>query len=259
MMEEFRRFSPGGAEALIDERDAYIAHNLHELRERGYDVLAVVGAGHEAGIERYLDDPASLPPMETLTGTASGRRVSIGKVVGYGLTVGFLVLFGLLFLGTVGSPDRIFLLKLFGAWFLFNGAFAFCLAKLAGARWPSAIVGGGVAWLTSVNPLLAPGWFAGYVELRYTSVNVSDISTLNAILDDEKSPIGDIVSRLFDVPLFRLIMVVALTNLGSFVASVLFPFLVLPWLAADVGGIGGVTDLMWEGLNNGVDIVMGLL
>ncbi|MFB6142848.1 MAG: TraB/GumN family protein, partial [Halorientalis sp.] len=27
MMEEFRRFSPGGAEALIDERDAYIAHN----------------------------------------------------------------------------------------------------------------------------------------------------------------------------------------------------------------------------------------
>ena len=28
MIEEFRRFSPGGAEALIDERDAYIAHQI---------------------------------------------------------------------------------------------------------------------------------------------------------------------------------------------------------------------------------------
>jgi len=259
MLEEFRRFTPGGAAALIDERDAYIAHNLHSLREQSYDVLAVVGAGHEAGIENYLARPETLPPMESLTGVESGSRFSLGKLVGYGLTAGFFALFGLLFLGTINSPDRLFLLKLFGAWFLFNGAFAFGLAKLAGARWPSAIVGGAVAWLTSLNPLLAPGWFAGYVELRFVSVNVSDISTLNAILDDEESPIADVVSRMFEVPLFRLIMVVALTNVGSFVASLLFPFVVLPWLAADVGGISGVTDLMWRGLENGVDVVRGLV
>jgi pheromone shutdown protein TraB len=259
MLEEFRRFTPGGAEALIDERDGYIAHNLHALRRQGYDVLAVVGAGHQAGIERYLDDPDSLPPMASLTGVESGSRFSIGKFVGYGLTVGFLALFGLLFLGTINSPDSVFLLQLFGAWFLFNAVFAFGLAKLAGARWASALVGGGVAWLTSLNPLLAPGWFAGYVELRYTTVNVSDISTLNAILDDDESPIADVVSRLFEVPLFRLIMIVALTNIGSLIASLMFPFVVLPWLAADVGGIGGVTDLMWRGLNNGVDIVTGLV
>ena len=259
MLEEFRRFTPGGAEALIDERDAYIAHNLHALRSQGYDVLAVVGAGHQAGIERYLDEPDSLPSMASLTGVESGRRFSIGKLVGYGLTVGFLALFGLLFLGTINSPDSAFLLKLFGAWFLFNAVFAFGLAKLAGARWASALVGGAVAWLTSLNPLLAPGWFAGYVELRSTTVNVSDISTLNTILDDEESPIADVVSRLFEVPLFRLIMIVALTNIGSLIASLLFPFVVLPWLAADVGGIGGVTDLMWRGLNNGVDIVTGLV
>jgi pheromone shutdown protein TraB len=259
MLEEFRRFTPGGAEALIDERDGYIAHNLHALRRQGYDVLAVVGAGHQAGIERYLDNPDSLPPMASLTGVESGSRFSIGKFVGYGLTVGFLALFGLLFLGTINSPDSVFLLQLFGAWFLFNAVFAFGLAKLAGARWASALVGGGVAWLTSLNPLLAPGWFAGYVELRYTTVNVSDISTLNAILDDDESPIADVVSRLFEVPLFRLIMIVALTNIGSLIASLMFPFVVLPWLAADVGGIGGVTDLMWRGLNNGVDIVTGLV
>ncbi|MFW6265585.1 MAG: TraB family protein, partial [Halanaeroarchaeum sp.] len=43
MLEEFRRFSPRGAAALIDERDAYLAHNLVSLREAGADVVAVVG------------------------------------------------------------------------------------------------------------------------------------------------------------------------------------------------------------------------
>ena len=32
VMEEFRRFSPNGAHALIDERDAYIAHQLILLK-----------------------------------------------------------------------------------------------------------------------------------------------------------------------------------------------------------------------------------
>jgi pheromone shutdown protein TraB len=257
MLEEFRRFTPGGAEALIDERDAYIAHNLHDLRSQGYDVVAVVGAGHKAGIERYLADPETLPDMASISGTATRSRFSPYKLFGYLMTLGFAALFGLLALGTIGSDQSGFLLELFAAWFLFNGIFAFGLAKLAGAHWPSALVGGAIAWLTSLNPLLAPGWFAGYVELRYTTVNVADISTLNELLDDEESPIADIVARMFDVPLFRLIMVVAMTNVGSFVASMLFPVVVLPWLAADVGGIGGIVDLMWQGLENGVDIATG--
>jgi len=256
MMEEFRRFSPGGAEALIDERDAFIAHRLHALREAGYDVVAIVGAGHRKGIVEYLEHPDRLPPMESLTGRASGSRFSVYKLFGYLMTLGFAVFFLLLLLG---GASNAFMLKVFGAWFLFNGAFAFGLAKLAGAHWSSCAVGGAVAWLTSLNPLLAPGWFAGYVELRYESVNVADISRLNEILGDEETPIADLVSKMFDVPLFKLIMVVAMTNVGSFLASMLFPFVVLPWLAPEVGGIGGVADLMWQGLNNGVDIVTGVL
>ncbi|MFW5918023.1 MAG: TraB/GumN family protein, partial [Haloferacaceae archaeon] len=163
MMEEFREFSPGGAEALIDERDAYIAHQLVALRRTGRSVLAVVGAGHREGIERYLADPETLPPMESLTGTAKSRGVPWAKIVGTAFSVGFLVFF--LLLAMAGVRDG-FLLRLFAAWFLINGVFAFGFAKLAGARWRSATVGGAVAWMTSVNPLLAPGWFTGYVELR---------------------------------------------------------------------------------------------
>ncbi|MFB6267673.1 MAG: TraB/GumN family protein, partial [Halodesulfurarchaeum sp.] len=215
MMEEFRRFSPAGANALIDERDAYLAHHLVALRDRGAHVVAVVGAGHKEGVLHYLDHPEELPPMSELTGRDT-RRFSIGKVAGYLLTLGFLVFFILLAMAGVGN---VVLLKVFAAWFLFNGIFAFGLARLGGAHWTSATVGGLVAWLTSLNPLLAPGWFAGYVELRRTPVNLSDIGTLNEILSDEESPIRELLGRMLDVPLFRLIVIVALTNVGSMIAS----------------------------------------
>jgi len=253
MMEEFRQFSPGGAAALIDERDAFIAHKLVGLRQSGADVIAVVGAGHREGIERYLDNPAELPPMASLTGTG-GRGIPWAKIVGTGISVVVIGFFVLLALSSAGDDT---LLRLFGAWFLVNGLFAAGLAKVAGARWSSSLVGGAVAWMTSINPFLAPGWFTGYVELQYNPVNVSDISTLNEILADEERPIPDLVSDMFAVPLFRLIMIVAATNIGSIVASALFVAYLLPLFALDLGGAAGVTRLLFEGARNGWEILWG--
>jgi pheromone shutdown-related protein TraB len=264
MMEEFRRFSPGGAEALIDERDAYIAHQLVALRDQGKHVVAIVGAGHREGIERYLETPATLPDMNELTGRASGSRFSLYKLFGYLFTLGFLVFFLLLAIATytgVEGTSSDLLFSLFAAWFLVNGILAFGLAKLAGAHWSSAGVGGGVAWLTSVNPLLAPGWFAGYVELRYLEVNVGDIKELNEIMSDEEAPIRELWRNLKSVPLFRLIMIVALTNIGSFVGSIVFATVLLPYLFAGSGieGASGVARLMLEAARNSLDLLMEVL
>ncbi|WP_136689651.1 TraB/GumN family protein [Halorhabdus amylolytica] len=256
MMEEFRRFSPGGAEALIDERDAYIAHQLLGLREAGASVVAVVGAGHREGIERYLEDPETLPPMDELTGTISGRRFSVYKLLGYLFTLGFAAFFLLLLLG---GAEQGWLLRLFALWFLVNGVIAAGLARLAGAHWTSAGVGGAVAWLTSVNPLLAPGWFAGYVELRYLDVNIGDINRLNELLDDQELPIPELLRQMREVPLFRLILVVALTNVGSFIASVLFATTVLPVMFAEVGGVDQVATHMLDGARNGAELLWGLV
>jgi len=255
MIEEFRRFSPGGAEALIDERDAYIAHRLVALREAGYDVVAVVGAGHREGIERYLEAPHELPSPESLVGEASSSRLTsyLYKGIGYMFTLGFLAFFVLLALAGVQGE---FLVTVFVVWFLVNGIAAAALAKLAGAHWTSACVGGSVAWLTSVNPLLAPGWFAGYVELRYTSINVTDISRLNDMLADQETPILELLGNMRDeVPTFRLILIVAMTNVGSFLASVLFATVLLPYLAADIGGVSGLGEHMIEGAQEGARLI----
>jgi pheromone shutdown protein TraB len=258
MMEEFRRFSPGGAQALIDERDAFIAHRLVALREQGYHVVAVVGAGHQVGIEHYLEEPATLPTMDTLVGEPSGRRLGtlVYKAFGYLFTLGFLVFF--LLLAIAGVRQQL-LLGLFLAWFVVNGVIAAGLARIAGAHWTSAGVGGAVAWLTSVNPLLAPGWFAGYVELRYMDVNVADITRLNELLGDESAPIAELVGRMREVPLFRLILIVAMTNVGSFVASMLFAFVVLPAMSAPVGGVEGIAAKMLEGAFESARFLWGLV
>ena len=255
MMEEFRQFSPEGARALIDERDAYLAHNILRLREQGKHVVAVVGAGHKEGIERYLQHPEELPPMSSLTGRVE-KRFSLFKAFGAVLTLGFLAFFALVLMAGVSNGT---LLRLFLAWFLFNGVVAAGLALLGGAHWTSAGVGGAVAWLTSVNPLLAPGWFAGYVELRYTPVRISDIGKLNDILNDETLPIREVFSRMTDVPLFRLIAVVALTNLGSMIASFLFIPLVLPLVGGDLGSASEVVSVLVQGAQNSLDLLRGLV
>ncbi|WP_432764793.1 TraB/GumN family protein [Halobaculum limi] len=252
MMEEFRQFSPGGAAALIDERDAYIAHQLVGLRNEGYDVVAVVGAGHRAGIESYLESPETLPPMDSLIGTAKSGGIPWGKIAAFGISAAFIAFFLLLAMAGVRNEQ---LLTLFAAWFLINGVFAAGLAKLAGARWRSAGVGGAVAWMTSVNPLLAPGWFTGYMELRHLTVNVADIGTLNELLSDETRPIRDIVSDMLDVPLFRLIVVVAATNIGSVIASVLFAAYVVPVFAGSLDA--SITDLMIQGARESARLIWG--
>ena len=258
MMEEFRRLSPGGAEALIDERDAYIAHRLVALREAGYHVVAVVGAGHREGIEGYLANPEALPPAASLTGEPSSSRwkSALYTAVGSLFTLGFLAFFVLL---AIAGVRQGYLLTLFGVWVLVNGIVAAGLALAAGAHWPSAAVGGAVAWLTSVNPLLAPGWFAGYVELRYLDISVGDIGRLNDLLADEEKPLADLFRSMKQVPLFRLILVVAMTNIGSFVASILFATILLPYLSADIGGLDALAGLMIEGAQRSAEAVLGAL
>ena len=60
MMEEARDAAPRAGEVLIDERDAFLAGRIQQIRGKG-KVLAVVGAGHINGIIEHLQKP----PMET--------------------------------------------------------------------------------------------------------------------------------------------------------------------------------------------------
>jgi pheromone shutdown-related protein TraB len=83
MMEELGEFAPSIKSVLIDERDLYLATKIREAAASGKKVVAVVGAGHLAGIHRQLEDPE--PVSVELLEELPKRGVSWGKVVAWAI------------------------------------------------------------------------------------------------------------------------------------------------------------------------------
>jgi len=247
------------ADVLLEERNAHVAHRLEALREVGYDVVAVVGTGRRGTIESFLEEPTTRPPLSALVGPIeTGRyRTAAYKGIGYACTVAFLGLFGLLFLG--GTQDT-FVLQLFAAWFVVNFLAAGGVALLFGAHWTSSTVGGAVAWLTSVNPMITPGLFIAYVELRYTKVRLSDVFAIRAALGTSSLSVWTRLRALYrEAGLFKLLTIMTFANLASFIASVLFVVLLLPVLATDVGGLGELGNELLDGITAGGTLLRDLL
>ena len=128
VMEEFRKFSPNGARALIDERDAFIAHQLVLLKAQRPEgkILAVVGAGHRQGISGYLDNPATLPAFDSLVGEP--KSLPWGKIFGFAVTGLFVFLLAAIGFSGVGLNV---LLEAFLFWVIIHGVLvgAFCPAR----------------------------------------------------------------------------------------------------------------------------------
>lgn len=201
LIAEFRKIAPSAARALVDERDAYIARNLYELSRYG-KVLAVVGAGHREGIMRYLSDPSRIPDTRIFDAPPE-KGFSLGKA--FGVTVTLLIIATFVYILVAGYSSGVVLLA-FGIWFLLTGGLA-ALGVVAARGHPLSILTAFmIAWMTTLNPLVAAGWFAGMVEAWKRKPTMGDVKRLaNAESMDE----------MMDNRFFRVVLVAALANLGA--------------------------------------------
>ena len=237
-MEEFRKFSPQGAQALIDERDAYLAHQILMLGGRYERVLAVVGAGHIQGVQRYLNAPETLPPLQSLT--AEVKSLPWAKIIGAAVTVLFLLLIAAIAFSGVGLEV---LLTALVYWILINGVLSAAFTLLAGGHPFSAATAFAVSWLTSLNPLLAAGWFAAIVEAKIRKPAVGD---LRQIIEAET------LSEMRRVPLFRVVLVAALANVGSTLGTIAYFVFIFPILGIDPAVV------IVDGFANMLQMIQGL-
>ena len=76
VMQYFQETSPKAFDVLVNERDAYMAKMLLGIPED--NVIAVVGAGHQSGIKKYLNDPDHIPPFEELL-SIQKTNITFGK------------------------------------------------------------------------------------------------------------------------------------------------------------------------------------
>ncbi len=238
-MEEFRKFSPHGAQALIDERDAYLAHQILMLGNRYDRVLAVVGAGHIQGVQRYLNAPETLPPLPSLTADVKG--LPWGKIIGAAVTIIFLLLIAAIAFSGVGLE---ILIAALAYWILINGVLSAAFTLLAGGHPFSAATAFAVSWLTSLNPLLAAGWFAAIVEAKIRKPTTGE---LRQIIEAET------FSEMRRIPLFRVVLVAALANVGSTLGTVAYFVFIFPVLGIDP------TVVITEGFSNMFQMITGLL
>ena len=199
---EFRKISPGAANALVDERDAYLARNLILLSKQGR-VLAVVGAGHREGITKHLEHPENIPDLEGLNQKPGKKRITFVKVFGVLISLLVLAIVALVLIVAQSSHNG---LQAAVIWFFVTGGLSALGVLLAGGHPLSALTALMVAWLTTLIPFIAAGWFAGIVEAWMIKPTVADLKRLAQ---------ADSFKQMMQNRLGKVILVTVLSNLGA--------------------------------------------
>ena len=202
LMDMFKDEAPSVHEVLVHERDAYLAGSI--LRIPQDHVIAVVGAGHKPGIENYLDNPETLPNLRDLEIINDKKGIPWAKILLGLIPLLFVVIFFLAYFSGINITGNIF------EFIIISMIMGFIGSILYGSKLISAIVGGIVAPLTIIHPLLAAGWFSGLCEAKFRKVRPSDIKNLTKI---------ESFRDLWQNNIFRILLVVIGTNLGVSIAT----------------------------------------
>jgi pheromone shutdown-related protein TraB len=192
---------------LIDERDQYMAVKLLDIADgRPQHVLAVVGAGHLKGIERYLNEGF----VERSTRAAELERIPPSrrwyKAVPWLIVA--LVLTGFV-AGFARSPELG--LRLVVEWILINGGLSALGCLIAGAHPLTTLAGFFAAPLTSLNPTVGAGMVTALVEASIRKPTVADFSSLRKDTTSVRGWRHNRVARTF--------LVFFLSTLGSAIGT----------------------------------------
>lgn len=201
LMEELRTFSPGAGVVLIDERDAFLAGKISSLPS-DKKILAVVGAGHLKGIEKHLinqtvPDKDGLDQLEHLP--VRGR---VSKSIPWLIPL-FVMSLMVYF---VAKGEGVNLLEMFTVWTAANAVFAALGCALARGHPLAILTAAAASPITSLNPTLAAGWFAGYVQLKMREPTAEDLQQFLKL-----ESLGSFWSNKAG----RVLMVTSLSNVGS--------------------------------------------
>ena len=202
LMEMFKDEAPSVHEVLVHERDAYLAGKIMQLPQD--HVIAVVGAGHKPGIEKYLDNPETLPDLNDLEIIDDKKGIPWLKIFLAMIPILFVVIFFLAYINGINITWNIY------EFIAISMIMGFIGSILSGSKPLSAVIGGLVAPLTIIHPLLAAGWFSGLAEAKFRQVRQSDVKNLAKI---------ESFRDLWGNNIFRILLVVVGTNLGVSIAT----------------------------------------
>ncbi|WP_226641701.1 TraB/GumN family protein [Mesobacillus subterraneus] len=195
MLNEFTETFPRLKKPLIDERDQYLAQKIKEAP--GEKIVAVLGAAHVPGIKEEIKKTHDLKKLRAIP-----PKSKWPKVIGWSIPVLILAIILYTFLAnpTAGFAQTI-------SWILWNGSLSALGAAIAMGHPLTILTAFIAAPITSLNPLLAAGWFAGLTQAYIRRPSVKDFETLSEDVFSVKGFWRNKVSRV--------LLIVVLANLGS--------------------------------------------
>lgn len=199
MLHEFTEEFPRLKKPLIDERDQYLAQKIKNAP--GEKIVAVLGAAHVPGITQEIKKEHNLKKL-----AQRPPKSKAPKIIGWSIPIIILGIIAYTFLANpaAGWQQTV-------SWILWNGSFS-ALGALAAFAHPLAIVTAFVAApITSLNPLIAAGWFAGFVQAYIKRPHVSDFENLTEDVFHIKGFWNNKVTRV--------LLVIVLANIGSSIGT----------------------------------------
>ncbi len=193
---------------LIAERDTFMAARLREEAAKNpvQRVLAVLGAGHLAGVERELttqqtDPPTLLADLKTMPPPSSWPKwLALGILA--------LIVAAIVFSFTRGTAFGAVALR---DWILFTGCFAALGAALGGGHILSIITAFVIAPLKPFRPIVPSGAFSAGMEIWLRRPRVADFESLRDDVLDWRGWWRNRVSRT--------LLVFMLTNIGMMIGE----------------------------------------
>lgn len=192
---------PEIAATLLHERDKYLAYNIKNAP--GKKVIAILGAAHTPGVEKEIFKDQDIEELNKVP----PKRLS-SKIIPWIIPILIIVLIAIGF--RQNSDTGVDQIK---SWFLFNSVFAGAFTALCLPHPLSILTAFVMAPFTSMNPMLACGWFAGIVEATLKKPTVEDV---NNIPDDVFS-----IKRWIKNKFLKALLVVILANLGSSIGTII--------------------------------------
>lgn len=195
MLNEFTETFPRLKKPLIDERDQYLAQKIKDAP--GEKVVAVLGAAHVPGIKEQIKKEHDLKQLRAIP-----PKSNWPKIIGWSIPILILAIIVYTFLS---NPSAGFAQTI--SWILWNGSLSALGAAIAMGHPLTILTAFLAAPITSLNPLLAAGWFAGLAQAYIRRPSVKDFETLSEDVFSFKGFWRNKVSRI--------LLIVVLANLGS--------------------------------------------
>lgn len=208
MMEDVYQVAPNAGKVLIDERDEFLTGRIQQIRGKG-KVLAVVGAGHLKGIQLNLKKPSLETTSKLNSLNEQPKKPSWPKYLMTTIPIFLALMIG----KSVYEGDISELFDSISIWLILN-SFLAGLGVLVARGHPMSILVGAIASpITSLNPSLAAGWFAGYTQLKMAPPTGKDAYDFLEF--------SSLFNIFFKNKVGRVLMVTIFGNLGSSVGSIL--------------------------------------